>query len=221
MKKHVAFILLVVQSFQLNGQTFTDCANNYHDAFNKVQLQRTLKEVDDDSADRLLSAISVTMDSCIISKKIPEYSLRGLSGKIYTNEGLKGKVVLFNFWSVNCGPCVMEIPVLNKLYHSYKDNKDFVLISILLDNQGDLETFLEKGLTKRRIVYEVIPNSKAILKDTFKFIKAYPTNLFVDREGKVFMKTIGGIVDSKDEQELEAKLRSIIDNELNKSAAAR
>jgi thiol-disulfide isomerase/thioredoxin len=221
MKRHLALILIVIQFFQLNGQTFTDCSNNYHDAFNKVQLQRTLKRVDNNTADSLISVLNASLDSCIIGKEMPDYSLVGLSGKIYTNESLKGKVVLFNFWSVNCGPCVVEIPALNKLYLSYKDNKDFVFISILLDKEEDLEKFLEKGLTKRRIVYEVIPNSKAILKDKFKSIKAYPTNLFIDREGKIFMKTIGGIIDSKDEQKLEAKLRSIIDNELNKSADAR
>ena len=108
----------------------------------------------------------------------------------------------------------MEIPVLNKLFLSYKDNKDVVFISILLDKEEALENFLEKGLTKRRIAYEVVPDSKALMKGTFKLIKGYPTNLFIDREGKIFMRTYGGIVDPKDEDELEAKLRGIIDNEL-------
>ena len=52
------------------------------------------------------------------------------------------------------------------------------------------------------------------MKDTFKLVKALPTNLFVDKEGKIFMRTTGGIIDSKDEEKLEAKFRSIIDNEL-------
>jgi thiol-disulfide isomerase/thioredoxin len=161
----------------------------------------------------------MNLDSCIIGKELPDYSLVGRSGKTYTNESLKGKVVVFNFWYVNCGPCIVEIPVLNRLYLSYKNNNDLVFISILRDAEEDLEKFLEKGLTKR-IDYEVIPNSKAIMRGTFK-IHVFPTNLFVDREGKIFMKTIGGIMDSKDEQKLEAKFRSIIDKELNKSANAR
>ena len=221
MKKYLTLFLLAIQFFQLNGQTFSDCSNNYHTAFNKIQLQRTLKQLDNKVADSLIFAIGTNLDSCILGKEIPDYSLVGLSGKTYTNESLKGKVVMFNFWSVNCGPCIVEIPVLNKLYLSYKDNKDFMLISILLDKEEALEKLLEKGLTKRRIAYEVIPNSKAIMKDMFKSIKAFPTNLFIDEEGKIFVKTVGGIIDPKDEQKLEIELRSIIDNELNKSANAR
>jgi hypothetical protein len=55
---------------------------------------------------------------------------------------------------------------------------------------------LSGSLAKRRIVYEVIPDSKAIMKSTFKLVKDYPTNLFVDREGKIFVKTVGGIIGS-------------------------
>jgi hypothetical protein len=110
----------------------------------------------------------------------------------------------------------LEIPVLNRISLKYKDNEDFVLISILLEKEGELEKFLNNGLTKKRIAYEVVPDSKAIVKDTFKSIKGYPTNLFLDRDGRLFEKTVGAIADPKDEHKLEAKLMSIIDKELYK-----
>ena len=141
------------------------------------------------TADSLRVVLDEELQRCIIGKELPAYSLVGRSGKTYTNEDLKGKVVFLNFWSVNCGPCVMEIPVLNKLYLSYKDNKDVVFISILLDKEEALEKFLEKGLTKKRIAYDVVSDSKAKMKETFKLIKAILTNLFIDREGKIFMRT--------------------------------
>jgi thiol-disulfide isomerase/thioredoxin len=213
--KHLIYIslfsMLCVPSI---AQTFNDCALNYHEKYKKMNFERGRYLITRKTADSLRAVLDAELQSCILGKELPPYKLVGLSGKIYTNEDLKGKVVVLNFWSVNCGPCVMEIPVLNKLYLSYKDNEDVVFISILLDKQEDLEKFLEKGLTKRRIIYEVTPDSKAIMKDTFKLVKAFPTNLFIDREGKIFMRTYGGIIDSKDEEELEAKFRSIIDNEL-------
>jgi thiol-disulfide isomerase/thioredoxin len=217
MIKYLTFVL-VLPFLKLDGQTFVDCCNDYHTEFNKIQLQRTFKEVSDESADNAINWIGAILDSCIVGKEIPDYSLLGRSGETYTKESLKGKVVVFNFWSINCGPCIMEIPVLNRIHLSYRENKDFILISILLDKEEALKRFLQGGLTKRRIVYEVIPNSKAAIKSTFKLVKAYPTNLFIDREGKVFEKTIGGIIDPNDEQQLESKFKSIIDKELNKQA---
>jgi thiol-disulfide isomerase/thioredoxin len=205
------FSMLCVPSM---AQTFNDCALSYHEKYNKMNYEQGRYLITRKTADSLRVVFDEELQRCIMGKEMPAYSLVGRSGKTYTNEDLKGKVVVLNFWSVNCGPCVMEIPVLNKLYLSYKDNKDVVFISILLDKEDALEKFLEKGLTKRRIVYEVVPDSKALMKDTFKLIKGYPTNLFIDREGKIFMRTYGGIIDPKDEDNLEAKLRSIIDNEL-------
>jgi hypothetical protein len=98
------------------------------------------------------------------------------------------------------------------LYRSYKENKDFVLISILLDKKEDLGKFLQRGLTKTRISYVVVPNSKGIIKEKFKLVKAYPTNLFIDKEGKISRRTIGAL---NGEESLE-EMRYIIDNELIK-----
>ena len=217
--RHLSLLLLFF-CLQANAQTFDECSDNYYTRFKQLQLQRTLKQVGDKTADSVMFALGVDLDSCIIGKQMPEFELVGVSGKKYTNESLKGKVVLFNFWSVNCGPCVVEIPVFNRLFLSYRDMKDFVLISILWDKEEAMNKFLTTGLTKRRIAYEVIPDSKSLMKGTFKSVKALPTNLFMDREGKIFMKTVGGIIETKDEQRLEDNLRSIIDGELSKSVAA-
>ena len=214
MKQLVYISLFSMLCGPSTAQTFDDCALSYHQKYNEMAFEAGRKLITKTTADSLRTMLDEELQSCIIGKELPAYSLVGRSGKTYTNEDLKGKVVVLNFWSVNCGPCIMEIPVLNKLYLSYKDNKDVVFISILLDKEEALENFLEKGLTKRRIVYEVVPDSKALMKGTFKLIKGYPTNLFIDREGKIFMRTFGGIIDPKDEDELEAKLRGIIDNEL-------
>ena len=214
MKKLVYISLFSMLCGPSMAQTLNDCALSYHEKYKKMDLEAGRKLITKATTDSLRTVLDDELQGCIIGKELPAYSLVGRSGKTYTNEDLKGKVVFFNFWSVNCGPCVMEIPVLNKLYLSYKDNEDVVFISILADKEEALEKFLAGGLIKKRIAYDVVPDSKAKMKDTFKLIKGYPTNLFVDREGKIFMRTYGGIVDPKDEDKLEAKLRGIIDNEL-------
>lgn len=46
---------------------------------------------------------------------MPTFALAGLDGKKVANTDLAGKPVLLNLWATWCGPCVIEMPTLDKL----------------------------------------------------------------------------------------------------------
>ena len=54
-------------------------------------------------------------------KHAPSVQLPDLTGKTISLADAKGKVVLLNFWSSRCAPCVAELPSLNRLYAELKD----------------------------------------------------------------------------------------------------
>ena len=101
------FSMLCISSM---AQTFNDCALSYHEKYNKMNYEQGRYLITRKTADSLRVVLDEELQRCIIGKELPAYRLVGRSGKTYTNEDLKGKVVVLNFWSVNCGPCVMEIP---------------------------------------------------------------------------------------------------------------
>lgn len=47
-------------------------------------------------------------------------------------KGLKGKVVVIDFWATWCGPCIAEIPNMKRIYAEYKD-KGVEFIGVSLD----------------------------------------------------------------------------------------
>ena len=51
--------------------------------------------------------------------KYADLSLTTIDGEKYDTTSLKGKVVVLNFWFVDCPPCRKEIPELNKLVKKY------------------------------------------------------------------------------------------------------
>jgi thiol-disulfide isomerase/thioredoxin len=62
-----------------------------------------------------------------------------MSGKDVSIAGLKGKVVVLDFWATWCGPCKEELPAMAKLYHQYND-KGVEFIGVSLDYADKLDT---------------------------------------------------------------------------------
>ncbi len=210
--KNFLYILFSLASNVATGQSFRDCSTSYTEKFKKIELERMTYKITQNARDSVVAILDAEFYGCALGKDMGDFNLVGISGKTYTPENLRGKVVQFNFWSLNCGPCVEEIPMLNRLKASYKENNDFVLISVLMNDHDALDKLLERGSIRGGIRFEVVPNNKTSVKENFGFVKAYPTNLFVDKEGKIYMRTIGGI---QNDESLE-KIKSIIDAELSK-----
>ena len=49
------------------------------------------------------------------------------SSMLISNESIKGKYYLIDFWATWCPPCVEEIPELSRVYEKYKGRKLEVL----------------------------------------------------------------------------------------------
>jgi thiol-disulfide isomerase/thioredoxin len=59
-----------------------------------------------------------------------------------TLAGLKGKVVVVEFWATWCGPCVAGIPHLNKIHEEYGP-KGLVLLSFTDQSKTGIENFMK------------------------------------------------------------------------------
>jgi thiol-disulfide isomerase/thioredoxin len=80
------------------------------------------------------------------SRAIPQFSLVDQNGKPWTLDSIKGKKTLINVWATWCGPCRLELPLVQALYEKIKDRADIQIVTLNIDSDDKLvEPFLKKN----------------------------------------------------------------------------
>jgi thiol-disulfide isomerase/thioredoxin len=100
---------------------------------------------------------------------VPALQLKDTEGKDWTLQGLRGKVVILNFWATWCAPCIDELPILNELASVENPKGKPVVLGV---------NFKESSATVQRF------------SDEHKF--RYP--ILMDKSGEHFRKWTNGIL---------------------------
>ncbi len=139
----------------------------------------------------LCLALAFLLSSCARKKEesgfAPDFLLKTLEGQEIALSGLKGKVILLDFWATWCGPCKESVPHLIQMYKNYKD-KGFELIGMSTDKAGDLE-MVHRFVKSMDIPYPIILTPDEVAR-RYK-ITGLPTTILIDRKGKIREKVVG------------------------------
>jgi peroxiredoxin len=120
----------------------------------------------------------------LIGTKATDFNLKDLKGKTHLLSELKGKVVVLNFWFVECKPCIMEMPELNQLVEEFKE-KNIVFLAIALNDKKELKKFLKTT----DFNYKVVANGQTSA-DSYG-VKGFPTNVIIDQNGIIHYVSTG------------------------------
>jgi thiol-disulfide isomerase/thioredoxin len=183
----------------------------------KEILKKGLTQVEGDDAKETIQASLTQLD--LFYAPAPELKTdTWINTTPLTLAGLKGKVVLIDFWATWCGPCRMVIPNLVKLYNQNKD-KGLVIIGFTqlygnynddAQSKGKVTPEEEIALIKEFVARQQItyPITVAKVDDTFKRygVMAIPTLIIIDKKGIIQEVKIG----AGDEKELEEKISQLL-----------
>ncbi|MCJ7446114.1 MAG: TlpA family protein disulfide reductase [Bacteroidales bacterium] len=123
-----------------------------------------------------------------VGDKAPAFSCKTIDGNTIDISKLNGKIVMINFFATWCGPCKMELPLLQKnIWDKYKDNRDFVLIILGREhNESEVRSFVESN--KYTMPFAPDPNRLVYKLYATQFI---PRNIIIGKDGRIIFQNIG------------------------------
>ena len=140
-----------------------------------------------------------------------DFTAMDKDGKTVKLSDFKGKKVYINMWASWCGPCMREIPELEKTYQKLKDNKDIVFLSMTSPNDSEFknQSPQDKGkdviLNKAKelgVTYPVLfdVNDRFIINYA---IRSFPTHIFINSDGTIGNRIAGGVTEELLTKEIE------------------
>jgi peroxiredoxin len=143
--------------------------------------------------------------SCVLEKKMPDFSSTEISGDTIKISKLKGKIVVINFWFIDCHPCIAELPGLNRLVDEYKW-KDILFLAITWES---VKRIYSDFLSKYKLDFIIIPNAQTVIDKVAG--TGYPTTYIIDQRGIIKTAWNGGSTGDKAGQEYYEKAKPVID----------
>jgi len=122
-----------------------------------------------------------------IGQPAPEFRLPALAeGDEVSLEGLRGQVVLLNFWATWCKPCEDEMPAMERLHQALAP-EGLALVAISVDDGREkVAAFRDRlGLTFPIL----LDPSKRVARD-YQSLR-FPETYLIDREGTLVARYIG------------------------------
>jgi cytochrome c biogenesis protein CcmG/thiol:disulfide interchange protein DsbE len=126
--------------------------------------------------------------STLTGKPAPDFSLTLFEGRNIRLSDFRGKVVFLNFWASWCPPCRAEARLLEQSWQRYKDQGVVFLGIDMQDTEEAARRFIQEfGVT---YMNGRDPNNRIAINYG---VYGIPETFFIDKEGLITYKHIGGL----------------------------
>lgn len=137
-------------------------------------------------------ACALRPDYANVNRTAPDFELPTLDGTTKRLSDYRGKVVVLNFWTKTCRPCLEEMPSLADFARVLSTQKDMVLLTVSTDESvADARDTLHSVLNGDAPFVTFVDAENEVVAEKYG-TKLYPETWFIDKEGVIRARFDGG-----------------------------
>ncbi len=118
----------------------------------------------------------------------PQVDYTLLDGQRHNTAGLKGQVVLVNFWATSCSSCVAEMPEIAATHQKFKA-LGFQTLAVAM--QSDPPALVAEFALRRQLPFGVVIDNTGEIARRFGDVQLTPTSFLINRRGEIVKRFVG------------------------------
>lgn len=111
----------------------------------------------------------------------PDFTLPDKSGHLWKLSDHRGKVIVLNFWSITCQPCVEEMPSVIDLADLVADRKDVEVVAVSTDASWQAVSTLFPSKHRVNVLFDP---AREVVKGKFG-TRLFPETWIIDGDGVI------------------------------------
>lgn len=123
-----------------------------------------------------------------------DFTLPSMDGTVVSLSDYRGKPVYVKLWASWCPTCVADLPELSRLASEHNTEGDFQVLTIVAPSQfGEMdEVDFTSWAQSEGLDFPILFDRGAAVNDAYG-VRAYPTSLFFDAEGRLVDTRVGNV----------------------------
>jgi peroxiredoxin len=131
------------------------------------------------------SVCSLSPDYAARNRSAPDFELSDLHGKKVRLSDYRGKVVILNFWTKTCAPCLEEMPSLGDLAKILNKYPNIELVTVTTDESAeDAKATLRSVLGEDAPFTTLVDAKDEVVRNHFG-TRLFPETWFIDPQGVI------------------------------------